>query len=116
MNKTDAFLRQSFREMAARLPELAELDALGNQKTELRSILGQSFINAGITKTKNGEVIRANKYYAARVPVMVDHYRNIKSLYEREGQTAVELYILKVQEKSTPTESTEGAAINNNLK
>lgn len=88
----------TLRALAASLPQVMKTDEAGNPFMIKRRVKGASLISRGQTKLKTGEVIKPMGEYVMDMPLLVDHYEELKKIERKMGWPYVEAYCLKIRE------------------
>jgi hypothetical protein len=72
---------------------------------------GKELITNGIDKLKNGDEINPDGKYKQKIPITVplNHYRKMKSLYNKYGATDVVAYAKAIQNHSNKMKNHEHA-------
>ena len=93
--KTDKKTREELKLLAGKLPLMYELDEYGNIKMRLGTFKhrGSALLKDNPKmKDASGKKLDPHKMYKVKLPVKIDHFKEIIHAYEVKGQAGVEDY------------------------
>lgn len=93
--KIDAKTLAELQRLAKLLPKMQELDALGNQKFRFGAFkeTGKALLEANPKmKDENGKPIQPNKFYKVKLPVWINHEKEILKAFHLKGREGVDAY------------------------
>ncbi len=99
--KIDAKTLAELKKLATILPKMQELDAQGNQKFRFGTFkeTGKALLEANPKmKDEKGRPLQPNKFYKVKLPVWINHEKEILKAYQLKGPEGVDAYCTSMAE------------------
>ena len=101
---------KKLRALADALPQTPQMKD-GKEVTYKVTVKGEMLLAQNPEARFNGETLNPNKYYMVTHTMYENHRKNMKRLYEEQGQAGVEKYVAKIKAYHNPVETIQKSLI-----
>lgn len=103
-------LNKKLRALADALPQTPKMEN-GKEVTYKVVVKGSVLLKENPNATLNGEPLNPSRHYTVTHTAYENHRKNLKRIYEQQGQAAVEKYVAKIKAYHHPVETIQKSLI-----